>query len=419
MELDLTALQNLDGAAVLHCLKQRWQRSGGHNDEDGGKQPYSFIFPLLIALNPCERLRIPRHATFRDAEDNARRPHPFALAEFAFQKMSLAHLSVAKERSAINQCIIISGESGAGKTETAKMILPYLTKCSDSSEENKNGESGAARKSAKPCAPDLASNILQTNPIFEAFGNAKTLRNHNSSRFGKFIECRFRSSPSGGGDLRMMSARLDVYLLERSRVAGPSHGERNFHAFYQLLRAPSEVKRRVGLVSASGTALAHADFEFLQTGCYEDDHLDDAALWAETDAALKACGVTLPDKDLGIWGIAAAILLIGNLSFSEGQATSSHHLTRQLEAKGGEEAQSQQPCCAVYDQLGPSCKLPLIAKLLQLGQSSSGEANNDGGARFLRSALTVRTLRTMDETFTIPLSPVDAARCRDGLARAL
>ena len=113
----------------------------------------------------------------------------------------------------VNQSIVISGESGAGKTEAAKMILPYLTSRAAAS-EGPNGDCLDAR-------------VMQTNPIFESFGNAKTLRNHNSSRFGKFIRLRFASGGVAG-------AIIDTYLLEKSRLLCTAAAERSFHVFYQL-----------------------------------------------------------------------------------------------------------------------------------------------------------------------------------------
>ena len=133
---------------------------------------------------------------------------------------------------AVNQSIIISGESGAGKTETAKMILPYLTTLGQG--RGMPGPRGSGGE-----AVSLDRRIVETNPIFESFGNAKTLRNHNSSRFGKFITLRYAPKPSsasaGESVLELHSAMLETYLLERSRVTAPSKGERNFHAFYQVV----------------------------------------------------------------------------------------------------------------------------------------------------------------------------------------
>lgn len=124
-------------------------------------------------MNPCEWLVDPPHEAFRDRPFDATKPHPYALAELAFQQLSLASqvepstgstpASPAAFAHVINQSIVISGESGAGKTETAKMILPYLTAC---------GRAGGK-------GSDIDKRVVRTNPVFESFGNAKTLRNQN------------------------------------------------------------------------------------------------------------------------------------------------------------------------------------------------------------------------------------------------
>jgi myosin heavy subunit len=200
--------------------------------------------------------------------------------------------------------VIISGESGAGKTETAKMILPYLTAVG--SQRQPQAATGSSSGASSSSPPGLDQRLVQTNPVFEAFGNAKTLRNHNSSRFGKFITLRFAPLPpthpaaaaaaaaaggggSGGGagagagggggggpPLGLHSAHLETYLLERSRVTAPTAGERNFHAFYQLLHTPDR-----GLAASLGVqGLGARDFSVLAaTGCLADPRLPDAQVW--------------------------------------------------------------------------------------------------------------------------------------------
>jgi myosin-1 len=130
-------------------------------------------------------------------------PHIFALAEAAYRGLT---------QDGESQCVIISGESGAGKTEAAKLIMQYIAAVSGSS-------SGVER---------VKKIILESNPLLEAFGNAKTVRNNNSSRFGKYFEIQFdkKGDPIGG--------RITNYLLEKSRVVYQSSGERNFHIFYQI-----------------------------------------------------------------------------------------------------------------------------------------------------------------------------------------
>lgn len=136
-------------------------------------------------------------------------PHVFAIAESAYYNMN-----AYKE----NQCVIISGESGAGKTEAAKRIMQYIA--------NVSGGSNSSIQEIK----DM---VLATNPLLESFGNAKTLRNNNSSRFGKYLEIHFNAQGEPVG------ANINNYLLEKSRVVGQITNERNFHIFYQFAKAAS------------------------------------------------------------------------------------------------------------------------------------------------------------------------------------
>jgi myosin I len=144
-------------------------------------------------------------------------PHVYGVAEDAYRSMMT-------EKD--NQCIIISGESGAGKTEAAKKVMEYIAAVSSSSDPNSGLE-------------HVKNVILETNPLLEAFGNAKTLRNNNSSRFGKYFEISFtaQGQPCGGN--------IRNYLLEKSRVVYQIPGERNFHIFYQFCKGSSEAEKRV------------------------------------------------------------------------------------------------------------------------------------------------------------------------------
>jgi myosin-1 len=144
-------------------------------------------------------------------------PHIYAVADRMFHDML-----VDEE----NQCVIISGESGAGKTESAKLIMNYIAEVSS--------KGGAQTANIVDAVKDI---ILGSNPLLESFGNAKTLRNNNSSRFGKYFEINFSKSgaPMGGN--------ISNFLLEKSRVVGPGKGERNYHIFYQLTKgAKGELK---------------------------------------------------------------------------------------------------------------------------------------------------------------------------------
>ena len=140
-------------------------------------------------------------------------PHVFAVAESSYYNMN-----AYKE----NQCVIISGESGAGKTEAAKRIMQYIASVSGGSDSS---------------IQQIKDMVLATNPLLESFGNAKTLRNNNSSRFGKYLELQF--NPQG----EPVGANITNYLLEKSRVVGQITNERNFHIFYQFAKAASSNHR--------------------------------------------------------------------------------------------------------------------------------------------------------------------------------
>ena len=142
-------------------------------------------------------------------------PHVFAVAEWAYYNMKQY-----KE----NQCVIISGESGAGKTEAAKRIMQYIASVSGGSDSS---------------IQVIKQKVLATNPLLESFGNAKTLRNNNSSRFGKYLELQFN------GFHQPVGAKITNYLLEKSRVVGQVANERNFHIFYQFAKAASAKHRRM------------------------------------------------------------------------------------------------------------------------------------------------------------------------------
>lgn len=145
-------------------------------------------------------------------------PHVFAVAESAYYNMK-----AYKD----NQCVIISGESGAGKTEAAKRIMQYIASVSEGKDSS---------------IQEIKEMVLATNPLLESFGNAKTLRNNNSSRFGKYLELQFNAQGEPVG------ANITNYLLEKSRVVGQIMNERNFHIFYQFTKAASKNHRGMNIL---------------------------------------------------------------------------------------------------------------------------------------------------------------------------
>ncbi|KAG7474180.1 unconventional myosin-Ie-like [Solea senegalensis] len=188
-----------------------------------------------------------------------------------------------------NQCVIISGESGAGKTVAAKFIMSYVSKVSGGGDKVQH-------------VKDI---ILQSNPLLEAFGNAKTVRNNNSSRFGKYFEIQFSrgGAPDGG--------KISNFLLEKSRVVSQNSGERNFHIYYQLLEgATAEQRENLGVTTPDYYSYLN------QSGTFTVEDIDDKKEFTDTMAAMSVVGLTVEDQD-SVLQIIAGILHLGNINFRE------------------------------------------------------------------------------------------------------
>jgi myosin heavy subunit len=219
---DMTELQHIHLPAILHNLEER----------SISDKPYTFLGgSVLVSVNPLRPVREPAITKLIGTKGVVNLPHPYAIAERAYQQLLFASKrggSILKSGQ-IDQSIVVSGESGAGKTESAKMVLRHLVRrCVES-------VSGEQQQHLA-----LDQRLLDSNPITEAFGNAATKRNHNSSRFGKFLIMHF---DIGGTALRLQSASVETYLLERSRVVSHELGERNYHVFYQLVAGASKRQR--------------------------------------------------------------------------------------------------------------------------------------------------------------------------------
>uniref|UniRef100_A0A671UJM9 Myosin VIIB n=1 Tax=Sparus aurata TaxID=8175 RepID=A0A671UJM9_SPAAU len=239
---------------------------------------YTYTGSILVAVNPYQLL--PLYTTehvhmYTDRRLGELPPHVFAIADGCFFNM---------RRNKKNQCCVISGESGAGKTENTKLMLQFLAAVS--------GQHSW-----------IEQQILEANPILEAFGNAKTIRNDNSSRFGKYIDINFTK----GGAIE--GARVEQYLLEKSRVCRQAPQERNYHIFYYMLMGMSaEQKKILSLGSA-------AEYYYLTMGnCTSCEGRDDVKEYAHFRSALKILMFTENDS----WEISkllAAILHLGNVKF--------------------------------------------------------------------------------------------------------
>jgi myosin heavy subunit len=214
-------------------------------------------------------------------------PHVFSISERAF---------VTLKKSGKSQCVVVSGESGSGKTETNKQLMNFLV----------------YRGSAQGGVSDLTQKILDTNPILESFGNAKTTRNKNSSRFGRYVLVRFSD------DYQVIGAQVRTFLLERSRVtAATNEGERAYHVLYQLVYDGTYIQPT--------TPSSHRYLSL--SGCDSIEGVDDVEEFKENNKALSSVGLT-PEECKAMWGMVAAMLHLGSISFGDGaQAATSDPAT--------------------------------------------------------------------------------------------
>ncbi|KAH8887476.1 hypothetical protein GQ53DRAFT_827262 [Thozetella sp. PMI_491] len=277
---DLTNLSHLNEPAVLQAIRLRYAQ----------KEIYTYSGIVLIATNPFARvdsLYVPGMVQVYAGKQRATQaPHLFAIAEEAFMDML---------RDKKNQTIVVSGESGAGKTVSAKYIMRYFA-----TRESPDAP-GARSKKGSESMSETEEAILATNPIMEAFGNAKTTRNDNSSRFGKYIEIMFDNKTN------IIGAKIRTYLLERSRLVFQPLKERNYHIFYQMVAGLSDRERQAWNV------LPVEQFEYLNQGNAPTiDGVDDKAEFNATKQSLKTIGVA-EDKQTEIFKLLAGLLHLGNV----------------------------------------------------------------------------------------------------------
>uniref|UniRef100_A0A4X2K8Z5 Unconventional myosin-Va n=1 Tax=Vombatus ursinus TaxID=29139 RepID=A0A4X2K8Z5_VOMUR len=271
-ENDLTALSYLHEPAVLHNLRVRFIDS---------KLIYTYCGIVLVAINPYEQLPIYGEDiinAYSGQNMGDMDPHIFAVAEEAYKQMA---------RDERNQSIIVSGESGAGKTVSAKYAMRYFATVSGSASE-----------------ANVEEKVLASNPIMESIGNAKTTRNDNSSRFGKYIEIGFDKR------YRIIGANMRTYLLEKSRVVFQAEEERNYHIFYQLCASAK-------LPEFKMLRLGNADYFHYtkQGGSPVIDGVDDDKEMMHTRQACTLLGIN-ESYQMGIFRILAGILHLGNVGFT-------------------------------------------------------------------------------------------------------
>ncbi|KAL0552671.1 hypothetical protein IC582_011789 [Cucumis melo] len=339
---DMTKLSYLHEPGVLQNLKIRYELN----------EIYTYTGNILIAINPFQRLPhlYDGHMMqqYKGAPFGELSPHVFAVADVAYRAM----INEGKSNS-----ILVSGESGAGKTETTKMLMRYLAFLG-----------GRAATEGRT----VEQQVLESNPVLEAFGNAKTVRNNNSSRFGKFVEIQFDKHG------RISGAAIRTYLLERSRVCQVSDPERNYHCFYLLCAAPQEEIEKYKLGNPRS-------FHYLnQSNCYELVDVSDAHDYLATRRAMDVVGISAKEQE-AIFRVVAAILHLGNIEFTKGKEVDSS-IPKDDKAK---------------------FHLKMTSELLM--------CDNAG----LEDALCKRVMITPEEVIKRSLDPQSAAVSRDGLAKTI
>ncbi|XP_072359407.1 unconventional myosin-VI-like isoform X2 [Scyliorhinus torazame] len=299
---DNCGLMYLNEATLLNNIRVRYSKD----------KIYTCVANILIAVNPY--FDIPKLYSsesikkYKGKSLGTLPPHVYAIADKAYRDMKVHKLS---------QSIIVSGESGAGKTENTKFVLRYLT------ESYGTGQ-------------DIDERIVEANPLLEAFGNAKTVRNNNSSRFGKFVEIHFNEKNAVVGGF------VSHYLLEKSRICTQSTEERNYHIFYRLCAgAPEEIRQKFHLTSPDNFrylsrgctkyfANKESDKRILQNrkspeclkeGCLKDPLLDDHGDFNRMCVAMKKIGLDDTEK-LDLFRVVAGVLHLGNVDFEEAGSTS-------------------------------------------------------------------------------------------------
>ncbi|KAK8846733.1 hypothetical protein IAR55_005820 [Kwoniella newhampshirensis] len=299
---DLASLSNLNEPSVLHAIATRYHRH----------LPYTYSGIVLVALNPFSPLSIygPEIIqAYSGRKKGELEPHLFAIAEEALDCMRRGSGGGGTDPTgAGDQTIVVSGESGAGKTVSAKFILRYFASVDDPSKSEASNGRRREVGGDDDGMSEVERQILASNPIMEAFGNAKTTRNDNSSRFGKYIEILF------DGRHEIVGARIRTYLLERSRLVYQPESERNYHIFYQLLAgAPSKERKDLSLSSN------HSDFAYMAGGGPSSTPIpgvDDAKEFRDTQTALSTVGISV-ERQWHIFRLLAALLHLGNIRITQ------------------------------------------------------------------------------------------------------
>ncbi|KAM9854003.1 unconventional myosin-IXAa-like [Aulostomus maculatus] len=353
---DLCALPELTERALLESLRTRFRQ----------EKIYTYIGSILIVINPFQFLPIynPKYVKLYDNHTLGKlEPHIYAVADVAY------HAMLQRRK---NQCIVISGESGSGKTQSTNFLIHHLTALSQ-----------------KGFASGVEQIILGAGPVLEAFGNAKTAHNNNSSRFGKFIQVNYQESGTVRG------AYVEKYLLEKSRLVYQEHNERNYHVFYYLLAGASEEERKsfhllkpeeyhyLNQMTKKSHKL-HWDnyYESELQDCFTVEGEDLKHDFERLQLAMEMVGF-LPTTRKQIFSLLSAILHLGNIRYKKKTYRDDS-----------------------IDICNPEV-LPIVSELLEVKEE------------MLLEALTTRKTVTVGEKLIVPYKLAEAGTVRDSMAKSL
>ncbi|KAG7343055.1 myosin head motor domain containing protein [Nitzschia inconspicua] len=365
---DMVNLPFLHEAGILYNLK----------DRHGNGKPYTRTGDIIIAVNPFQwfkeiytekvRSRYARILVWENTEGDPRsqmEPH-------VYETSALSYKGLAFDGG--DQSILVSGESGAGKTETVKICMNHIASCQQ-----------GPRSSSSEMSP-VVQRVLESNPLLEAFGNAKTVRNDNSSRFGKYIQLQFDKGDKGQQEFRsrekatcvLAGSKCDAYLLEKNRVVSHEAAERTFHIFYQIVAAKDKSKywnKLAGTTNESFRFVGKTDTDTIE-GMKDADH------FANTVRVLEEIGVS-GDRLMTLMQAIIIVMQLGNITFVPDSKDDDHSVI------------------ASQREFSDLCELMCVP-----------EAS-------MEVALTERTMKTRNETYKVPLNPAKALEATESFAKEI
>jgi len=369
---DMVELPFLHEAAILYNLKQRHLNS----------KPYTRTGDIIIAVNPFQwftsiytekvRANYSNKLVWEDHEGDVRKlvePHVYEISSLSFKGLAFG---------GNDQSILVSGESGAGKTETVKIAMNHIASV----------QRGKTVASDEAFTDPVVQRVLDSGPLLEAFGNAKTRRNDNSSRFGKYTQLQFdqgdkslaQFASKDGIQCKLAGSKCDVYLLEKNRVTYHDSAERTYHVFYQLIAAP-ESEKAVFWSDMKGKT--NESFRFVGTACTNTiEGMSDGDHWKKTVDVLKEIGVS-GEKLKSLFGALCMVLQLGNLSFMKDPKDDDRSVVRDKK------------------------EFSALAGLM-------GVTEQD-----LIDCLTERTMKTRTETYKVPLNADASQEAADSFAKEI